>query len=123
MKGKGVRISPRTGNPVREYHRRKDIAFIDGKPHAKLSPEAYVGLDATAKASPQPAEDPWVHRSAGMRCRTCMFYVKKETTSSPDPEKGPIGRCRRHAPTMNGYPVVFVTDWCGDHKLDENKGA
>lgn len=22
---------------------------------------------------------------------------------------------------MNGYPVVFETDWCGDHKLDENK--
>ena len=32
-----------------------------------------------------------------------------------------IGRCRRHAPTMNGYPVIFMSDWCGDHKLDENK--
>lgn len=32
-----------------------------------------------------------------------------------------IGRCRRHAPTMAGFPVVFVTDWCGDHKLDEEK--
>jgi len=21
---------------------------------------------------------------------------------------------------MSGYPVVFDTDWCGDHKLDEN---
>ena len=21
---------------------------------------------------------------------------------------------------MNGYPVVFVNDWCGDHKLNEN---
>ena len=31
-----------------------------------------------------------------------------------------VGRCRRHAPTMNGYPVVFVQDWCGDHKLNEN---
>jgi hypothetical protein len=31
-----------------------------------------------------------------------------------------IGRCRRHAPTMTGYPVVFVNDWCGDHKLNEN---
>jgi hypothetical protein len=20
---------------------------------------------------------------------------------------------------MNGYPVVFTNDWCGDHKLDE----
>lgn len=32
-----------------------------------------------------------------------------------------IGRCRRRAPTMNGYPVVFSDDWCGDHKIDENK--
>jgi hypothetical protein len=31
-----------------------------------------------------------------------------------------IGRCRRHAPTMSGYPVVFPSDWCGDHKLNEN---
>jgi hypothetical protein len=36
-------------------------------------------------------------------------------------EKGSLGRCRRHAPTMSGYPVVFKNDWCGDHKLDETK--
>jgi len=30
-----------------------------------------------------------------------------------------IGRCRRHAPTMNGFPVVYESDWCGDHRLDE----
>jgi len=61
--------------------------------------------------------DPWVHRSKGMSCSTCMWYVAKKN------EKGEtkLGRCRRHAPTMNGYPVVFPNDWCGDHKLDENK--
>ena len=32
-----------------------------------------------------------------------------------------IGRCRRHSPTMTGYPVCYDTDWCGDHKLDESK--
>jgi len=32
-----------------------------------------------------------------------------------------VGCCRRYAPTMSGYPVVFVNDWCGDHKLDEGK--
>lgn len=42
------------------------------------------------------------------------FVFPNETTSS-------IGRCRRRAPTMSGYPVVFLADWCGDHKLDENK--
>jgi len=64
--------------------------------------------------------DPWIHRSKGMSCHSCMWYVEKikNTTSL---NAAPIGRCRRHAPTMNGYPVVFETDWCGDHKLDENK--
>jgi hypothetical protein len=32
-----------------------------------------------------------------------------------------VGRCRKRAPSMDGYPVVFLTDWCGDHKLDETK--
>ena len=56
--------------------------------------------------------DPWKHRAAGMRCRTCMWYAQKAKR---------VGRCRRHAPTMNGYPVVYEIDWCGDHKLDEEK--
>lgn len=59
--------------------------------------------------------DPWKHRSAGMRCKTCMFFVPKEERPGELPV---VGRCRRHAPTMGGFPVVFPTDWCGDHKLD-----
>ena len=66
--------------------------------------------------------DPWKHRSKGMTCITCMWSVIKEPSIS-SPMKTPkiIGRCRRRAPTMNGYPVIFPSDWCGDHKLDENK--
>lgn len=65
--------------------------------------------------------DPWAHRSEGMRCKTCMWFALK----TPQVEPGyvqvlEIGRCRRHAPTMTGYPVVFASDWCGDHKLNEN---
>ena len=73
------------------------------------------------------AEDNWRDRSKGMSCATCVYYVVKERHSEGaeyDPET-PIqiilGRCRRHAPTMNGWPVMFPSDWCGDHKLDENK--
>ena len=62
--------------------------------------------------------DNWKHRSEGMRCKTCMFYVSKEKAVTGAQE---VGRCRRHAPTMNGWPVMFPGDWCGDHKLDENK--
>lgn len=66
--------------------------------------------------------DPWIHRSSGMRCKTCIWFVKKEPTNHlSHPGQHEIGRCRRHAPTMGGYPVVYMTDWCGDHRLDENK--
>ena len=58
-----------------------------------------------------PLEDNWVHRAETMRCNTCMWYVRKNAKH---------GRCRRHAPTMNGYPVVMKSDWCGDHKLDRD---
>ena len=71
--------------------------------------------------------DNWKHRNEEMRCRTCMWYVPKKTftpvgsTSDKIVESREIGRCRKRAPTMNGYPVVFSDDWCGDHKLNENK--
>jgi hypothetical protein len=63
------------------------------------------------------SNDPWKHRSAGMQCQTCMYYCPKENADGDTL----LGRCRRRAPTMSGYPVVFPTDWCGDHKLDETK--
>ena len=78
-------------------------------------------IEGPSTAGTREIVDPWVHRSDSMRCRTCMWYV-------PKPSQGPtawnsvaLGRCRRHAPTMSGYPVVFDRDWCGDHKLDEEK--
>ena len=70
--------------------------------------------------NPEPDKDPWKHRSKDMLCVTCMYAVEKVKSNKSDLSK-PIGRCRKHAPTMNGYPVIFMTDWCGDHKLDENK--
>ena len=57
------------------------------------------------------AEDNWQHRAANMLCGSCMWYVPKAG--------GKIGRCRQHAPTLKGWPAMFPTDWCGDHKLDE----
>ena len=68
--------------------------------------------------------DPWVHRSQGMRCHTCIWFVPKQrigTSNSDVNALVQVGRCRRHAPTMNGYPVVYMTDWCGDHRIEENK--
>ena len=61
--------------------------------------------------------DPWQHRSQMMKCRTCMYFVPKKTQDG----SGELGRCRRHAPVMGGYPAVFTHDWCGDHKLNEHE--
>jgi len=74
-------------------------------------------------------DDPWKHRSSGMKCRTCIWHVRKILINDGNKlidmdgnsQKPGVGRCRRHAPTMNGYPVCYEDDWCGDHKVDENK--
>lgn len=48
----------------------------------------------------------------GMCCATCMYC---------SPKKDEKGRCRRHAPSMQGYPVIYLNDdWCGDHKVGTN---
>ena len=58
-------------------------------------------------------EDNWEHRSEGMKCKTCIFFVFKNPPT--------VGRCRINAPTLKGWPVMFPDDWCGEHRLDENK--
>ncbi len=62
-------------------------------------------------------KDPWKNRSAGMRCKTCVFYVPKVAKEGVTE----IGRCRRNAPTLKGFPAVFPMDWCGEHRIDEEK--
>lgn len=64
--------------------------------------------------------DNWQNRTGKMLCMTCVFFVEKRPYQ-PDEAAASVlfGRCRRHAPTMNGFPAVYGSDWCGDHKLDE----
>jgi len=67
-------------------------------------------------------DDNWKHRSSLMRCKTCMFFVPK--VGEPDKfgmKVVRLGCCRKEPPTKDGWPVVYVSDWCGGHKLDENK--
>jgi len=73
-------------------------------------------------------EDNWKHRRDNMKCKTCMWFVFKLPSipeKNPDPQNeikaNRLGRCRRNAPSMNGWPALFESDWCGSHKLDENK--
>jgi len=67
--------------------------------------------------------DNWVHRSSNMTCATCQYFVPKGMApiAGPASDLAPLGRCRRHAPTMAGFPAVYDTDWCGDHKLDSHR--
>ena len=52
-------------------------------------------------------------RKTSFNCDSCMFFAPKNP--------GPRGRCRRHAPTRMGYPVVDAhNDWCGEHKINPN---
>lgn len=54
--------------------------------------------------------DNWKDKATGMVCATCTNYAPKNEY---------IGRCRRNAPTMKGFPAVFPSDWCGDHKMND----
>lgn len=64
-------------------------------------------------------KDLWTNRTEYRRCKTCQFVCEKEKSVNESAQK--VARCRRHAPTINGYPLVYPDDWCGDWKLDENK--
>lgn len=101
---------------------RKAITEVEQFMNKAADPEKFASHQCTCPGTNP--EDPWAHRSAGMKCRTCCWFVLKKPKTEGSGiyiNNNRIGRCRRHAPTMSGYPVVFEQDWCGDHKLDENK--
>lgn len=64
-------------------------------------------------------KDNWQHRSKGIRCGTCMWFEEKIPNQKGQITKR-VGECKKRAPTMTGFPVVWSDGWCGDHKLDEN---
>jgi hypothetical protein len=88
-------------------------------------------VDAAFEKLKVRVHDNWQHRSVGMKCATCMWYVPKppeyDLMQHPNAPTERIkrtfkvGRCRRRSPTMSGWPAMYTTDWCGDHKLDEEK--
>lgn len=66
----------------------------------------FDAVDEQRRAMPTSvALDNWQPKSE-MRCATCMHYV--------------ACRCRRHSPRgQEGWPAVYSSDWCGDHKMNK----
>lgn len=107
-------------DPRKRYRNDPTVARrTDDPPALYLVDPLAEGFDSP-RVAPQ-AEDPLAHRSAKMRCESCMYFVEKQTAPVGVKPLVAFGRCRRHAPTMGGWPAVYGTDWCGDHKLDEAK--
>ena len=69
------------------------------------------------------SRDNWQHRSHNIRCASCMWFLLKPKSGVHKNQIIAIGRCKKHSPTLNGFPVVMTTDWCGDHKIDEDKSG
>jgi hypothetical protein len=40
-------------------------------------------------------------------CKTCKYFIEKDPSFT--------GHCRKYAPTIKGFPVVYDSDWCGEH--------
>ena len=68
-------------------------------------------VNSVTGATPQvvtPQTDNWANRAIGMVCDTCAYYTNT--------------RCRRNAPVVqHGWPAVFRTDWCGQHKMTKDR--
>ena len=86
--------------PVMEWIRSRQVAAIAIE-KMLLEREGYE-TEAFDMAEPEPIKwsgdveaDNWKHRSAEMKCRTCMFYVPKITVLQKDVE---VGRCRERSP-------------------------
>ncbi len=51
------------------------------------------------------SKDNWDLTTGTRICVNCEYYINM--------------RCRRHAPTLAGYPAVYPDDWCGDFKFEK----
>lgn len=94
---------------------------LEAELHDKVEEIQARAIIETLEEEEGKMDDNWEHRSANMGCDNCMWFVGKRQRMQKEGDFFKIGRCRRHAPTMSGWPVMFANDWCGDHKLDENK--
>lgn len=66
--------------------------------------------------------DLWQDRTLGRRCETCMWWVEKVPKKPITKQYSIIGRCRKNAPiVLEGWPPTYPDDWCGAHKMDEEK--
>lgn len=95
---------------------QKELDNFD-KNSAGVRAEGVITSDRPKSIGDIPPVDNWEHRSSGMICETCMWFAKK---MKKDGSESILGRCRKRAPSDKGWVPVYRSDWCGDHRLDEN---
>jgi len=112
-------------NQPAELAEKERLEYMERQEAKEKQAKIYADTTRASLNILREAVDPWQHRSEHMLCSTCMWFVEKKR---PEGYMGEVsgkivGRCRKHAPTMNGYPVVINRDWCGDHKLNEGAAS
>lgn len=97
--------------PVQGFNDLEDTMMEESNcvPEQNLRAEYMPPIMAAGQV--RKTEDPWDHNK--LRCGSCMWF-------KPKTRGHVLGRCRRRAPTLSGFPVVSsISDWCGDHKIVE----
>ena len=57
-------------------------------------------------------DNPRINTNATV-CKNCRWFLRKQDT--------PVGRCRKYASIMDGFPGVMEDDWCGDFRLEHRE--
>ena len=75
-----------------------------------MSSKKPAGVSVPPATTPVVKGDNWRKGNNRYICNTCAHYLNY--------------RCRKHAPRgLEGWPAVFPTDYCGDHKMDKHTMA
>lgn len=77
--------------------------------------------------APTAVSEDLITRNLGLARQTAWRFHRRTGQPYDDLEAvafvGLIRGCRRYDPSATGFVPVFVNDWCGDHRLDENRVA
>jgi hypothetical protein len=56
-----------------------------------------------------------------VRCVSCVFFQPLLHSDVKEGDQIRLGKCRKNAPTVAGFPQVLPYEFCGEHRLDAEK--